>query len=94
MSYRLRAFLIAFTYSTVLGFLAGYWVVVRDPTGTGASIIAFPAIAAVTLVTTLLGAVAFGLWAMSQRVAPFVLLSSFLIPLFFLISPGLLRIFI
>ena len=91
MSYKLRSLAIAIASSAMLGFLAGYWVVIRDPAGTGASIVAFPAIIAVTMLTVLLWTVAFALWATSRRAASYVFLLSILFPVLFLISPPLIR---
>ena len=91
MCYRIQSLAIALAGSALLGFLAGYWVVIRDPVGTGASIIAFPAIIVVTFLTMLLWIGAFALWATSHRSAPYVFLLSVLLPVFFMISPPLIR---
>lgn len=89
--FRVQALLIALFGGTLLGFLAGYWVVVRDPTGVGASILAFPAIVAVTIVTVLLWAFSFALWAISRRSAPYLFLASLILPIVFVVSPSLIR---
>lgn len=81
----------AIVSGTLLGFVAGYWVVLRDPTGVGASILAFPVIVAVTIVTVLLWAFSFALWATSRRSAPYLFLSSLVLPVAFIVSPSLIR---
>lgn len=68
MGFKVRSFLIAIVGGTVLGFLAGYWVVLRDPTGVGASILAFPAILGVMIGTILLWAISFALWGDLSKV--------------------------
>jgi len=89
--FRVQAVLVAIVGATLLGFLAGYWVVVRDPTGVGASILAFPAIVAVMIGTVLLWAFSFALWATSRRSAPYLFVSSLILPIAFVVSPSLIR---
>jgi hypothetical protein len=91
MSYKIQSVAVALVGAALLGFMAGYWVVIRDPIGTGASIVAFPAILTVAMLTVLFLTAAFILWATSHRAAPYVFLLSILLPIFFLISPELIR---
>ena len=91
MGFKVRSFLFAIVGGTVLGFLAGYWVVLRDPTGVGASILAFPAILGVMIGTILLWAISFALWATSRKSAPYLVVSSLIMPIAFVVSPTLLR---
>lgn len=77
---RVPKILVAIAGGSLLGFLAGYGVVVRDPTGVGASILSFPMIVTVMILTSLLWAVSFAFWATSRRFAPYV----------FIVSPSLI----
>lgn len=89
--FRVKALAVAVISGTFFGFLFGYWVVVRDPSGAGASILAFPAILAVMIATILLWPVSFALWARSRRSAPYLFASSLILPIAFVISPSLIR---
>lgn len=89
--FRVQPLLTAILGGTLLGFLAGYWVVVRDPTGFGASVLAFPVILTVMIGTVLMWALSLALWATSRKFAPYLFVSSLILPIAFVVSPAIIR---
>ena len=77
--------LIAFS----IGYFAALWVTYLDPDGTGGSILAMPAIAAILIATAL--AVVMGLSSIRTGHGRYFFLSVLLIPIAFLVSTILVR---
>jgi hypothetical protein len=86
----MKGFAITFAGSFFAGYAAAYWTTLLDPGGTGGSILAFPAIMLVALVSIFLF---FGGLAISAitRAGYYVMGASLMVPFLFLVSTILIR---
>lgn len=87
MKVDLKLILVTLASSLLVGYIAAYCGFLLDPGGTGGSILAFPVIAAVTVLS--IGLFIGGLVTFSRKPSPYLLASSVVVSISFSISLGL-----